>query len=197
MHDLPATRHSLLVRLADPTDREAWGEFAAIYEPAVYRLARSRGLQHADALDLVQEVLWAVAQAIERWTPDPGRARFRTWLFRVARNLAINALTRGGRLRGSGDSGIQKLLASIPAELEEEVTLYDVEFRREAFRRAADYVRQYSDSAAWEAFWLTAVERVAVAEAATRLQTTPGAIYAARGRILARLRKYVEKYEGR
>src|SRR5262249_54659976 len=94
MNDLPETRHSLLVRLCDRSDREAWDEFAAIYEPAVYRLARGKGFQHADALDLVQEVLWGVAKAIDRWSPDAERGRFRTWLFRVARNVTVNALVR-------------------------------------------------------------------------------------------------------
>ena len=197
MHELPETRNSLLVRLSDHSDRQAWAEFAEIYEPALYRLARGRGLQHADALDLVQDVLCAVAEAIDGWAPDPDRGRFRTWLFRVARNLSVNALVRGGRLRGSGDSDIHRVLNELPAEARREATLFDIEFRREAFLHAAGLVRDEVAQPVWQAFWLTAVEGVGVEEAARRLETSAGAVYAARSRVLARLRKKVEKYEGR
>ncbi|MSR56159.1 MAG: RNA polymerase sigma factor [Planctomycetaceae bacterium] len=197
MYDLPDTRHSLLVRLGDHSDHLAWAQFAEIYEPVVYRLARSRGLQHADALDLVQNVLAAVAGAIDRWTPDPARGRFRNWLFRISRNLTVNILTRGGRLRGSGDSEINELLQEIPAASADEATCYDLEFRREAFLRAADRVRDEFQATTWQAFWLTAVEGVGIEDAARQLGISLGSVYAARSRVLARLRKQVEQFEGR
>ena len=45
MNEVPETRESLLVRVKDPSDRDAWNEFVQIYRPAIYRLARARGLQ--------------------------------------------------------------------------------------------------------------------------------------------------------
>lgn len=72
----PTTRYSLLLRIADPQNHAAWLEFVAIYEPLVYRLARRRGLQDADARDLCQEVFRAVAGAAHRWEPDPHAGRF-------------------------------------------------------------------------------------------------------------------------
>ncbi len=77
MTEWPATRQSLLVRLKDPRDEQAWSEFVAIYTPLVDRLARAKGLQPADAADLAQEVFRAVAGAIERaTTPTRPAARF-------------------------------------------------------------------------------------------------------------------------
>jgi hypothetical protein len=45
--EVPETRDSLLVRVKDPADSEAWEQFARIYRPVVYRLACGRGLQDA------------------------------------------------------------------------------------------------------------------------------------------------------
>ncbi len=105
----PETRASLLLRIQDPADVEAWTEFQEIYQPLVYRLGRSRGLQDADARELAQEVMIAVSGAIERWQPDRQRGTFRTWLYRVARNTLLNQLARQSRReQASGGSDVQR-----------------------------------------------------------------------------------------
>ncbi|WP_442511448.1 hypothetical protein SH528x_003129 [Novipirellula sp. SH528] len=53
----PETRLSLIGKLHDPAAAEAWAEFVRLYQPIVFRVARQRGLQHADAEDLTQDVL--------------------------------------------------------------------------------------------------------------------------------------------
>src|SRR5262245_64438036 len=55
MGESPTTQLSLLARIRDVRDAQAWGEFVDIYAPLVYRLARRHGLQDADAADLAQD----------------------------------------------------------------------------------------------------------------------------------------------
>ena len=194
MSGTPETRQSLLLRLRDQADDEAWSEFTEIYRPVVYRLGVRKGLQHADAEDLAQQVLSAVARAIDRWQADPERARFRTWLHRVATNAMINVLTRGVRERGAGDTGLVDLLDQHPADEGPASDLVRFEQRREVFRWAARQIRPEFHPATWDAFWLSAVEGRDPAEVARDLQRSRGAVYAARSRVMRRLKEKISEW---
>src|SRR4051812_41753867 len=111
MSDFPPTRASLLVRLRDPHDEAAWGQFVDLYTPLIYAYARKQGLQDADAADLSQEVLRAVAGAVGRLEYDPARGAFRNWLFTVVRRKLSNwRAAAANRACGSGDTDVQRLL---------------------------------------------------------------------------------------
>ena len=193
---VPDTRNSLILRLPDKGDAEAWGQFVAIYEPLVYRLARAKGFQDADAREIVQEVLVAVSRAVERWDADPAKGRFRDWLFRIARNLMINYLTRRKhRPIGTGDSGMAELLLEHAEPTAEQSATFDAEYRREVFRWAAARVRAQVKPATWKAFWFTSVDGRAVVEVADELKMTAGAVHIARSRVLGRLREEVKNFQ--
>jgi RNA polymerase sigma-70 factor (ECF subfamily) len=195
MNDSPATRASLLVRLRDRHDGEAWRQFVAVYAPLVYGFARKRGLQDADAADLMQEVLRAVAGASPRLEYDPRRGTFRGWLYTVTRNKLYNFLSgRRRRERGSGATGEQELLEEQAAPAEESA-LWDREYERRLFSWAAERVRGEFQPATWQAFWQTAVEGKGAREAGAALGLSVGAVYVAKSRVLARLREEVRQLE--
>jgi RNA polymerase sigma-70 factor (ECF subfamily) len=192
--DAPPTRNTLIAKIRDPANAHAWGEFIAIYEPLVYRLARRKGLQDADARDLSQEVFHSVARAIDRWSPDTARGPFRAWLFTIARNLCINFLSRRGAAAiGPGDTANLDRLAAIPATDPAASATFDEEYRQRAFRWAAAQVKEEFAPNTWLAFWQTAVEDRPVATVAAELGMSPGAVYVARSRVIARLRKRIEE----
>ena len=192
----PDTRHSLILRLSDRNDAEAWEQFVSIYRPLVFRLARMKGFQNVDAHEISQEVLIAVSQAVERWQPEPGRGRFRDWLFRIARNLMINFMTRRHyQSIATGDSRVSDLLEEQPDPSDLESTEFDLEYRREVFHWASKQVQQQVKDATWQAFWLTSVEQKTVARAAEILNLSIGAVHIARSRVRARLRQCVSQCE--
>ena len=197
MIEFPETRNSLIIRLGDAEDRDAWDQFSHLYRPIVYRLARARGLQHADADDLAQTVLLSVSRAIKQWQPNGQPAQFRRWISRIAKNASINALTRMPTDRGRGGTSDDWLLSEVAQHDPGSSAQFEVDYRRQLYRRAAEVVRDRADETTWLAFSLTVIEGNPIAQVASRLQRSEGTIYAARSRIMKRLRDVVEDFEDR
>ena len=197
MGQLPATRASLLVRLRDPHDGEAWRQFVEVYASVVYGFARKRGLQDADAADLMQDVFRTVSAAIRRLEYDPERGTFRAWLFTVTRSRLYNFLDGQRRqVRGSGDSGTQERLEEQTARGAESEALWDKEYQQRVFAWATEQVRGEFQAATWQAFWLTAVDGKNAKEVGQQLGMSPGAVYVAKSRVMARLKEAVSQLEG-
>jgi len=192
----PTTRASLLLRLRDSRDHEAWEEFVSLYEPVIYRLLRRNALQDADAREVMQELFLAVSRHIDRWDPAKERGSFRGWLRRVSRNLVINWLKhRERRVAATGGSDMQAMLNLLPAADGPESAEFDRELRRALFHRAAELVRAEVHEATWQAFRETAVLETSPADAAKKLGMTVGAIWVAKCRVVARLRAKVVDLE--
>ena len=192
----PTTRPSLLLRLRDPKDHQAWSEFVTLYEKVIYRIFRRHGLQDADAREGTQELFMAVSRSIDRWVPAKERGSFRGWLRCVARNLVVNWLNRRQRqLIAGGGSDLQSMLDRVPDISCPETVEFDHELRRAMFQRAADQVRAQVQPATWQAFWETALVGTAAADAAKKLGMTVGAVRVAKCRVLARLQAAVKEIE--
>jgi RNA polymerase sigma-70 factor (ECF subfamily) len=193
MADSVLTRPSLLARIKDTGDRQAWAEFVDIYAPLIYGYALKHGLQDADAADLTQEVLRAVARSAARLNYDPTRGTFRGWLFRVVRNeLADYGAARRRHRPGSGDTAVKRRLEEEPAPSEDEVAAWEREYERQLFALACEQVRRDFQESTWQAFWLTAIVGKSGKEVAGVLGLTTAAVYLAKRRVTERLRQQIE-----
>lgn len=194
MAEAPLTRATLLIRLKDPRDAGAWGEFVDLYGPVVYGFARKRGLQDSDAADMVQEVLRSVARNADKMEYDPKKGTFRGWLYTVTRNKIYNFLSsQKRRPRGVGDVSSQERLEAFADPSDDAEADWELEYQRRLSGKAMDRVKHEFQPATWQAFWGTAVEGRQALEVGQTLKMSPGAVYVAKSRVLARLRDEVQK----
>ena len=91
---IPATQPTLIERLRDPADQEAWQRFESGYRELLVRFAMRRGLQRPDAEDVAQAVFVAMVTAMRGFTLDASRGRFRDYLFRAVRNEIARSRAR-------------------------------------------------------------------------------------------------------
>jgi RNA polymerase sigma-70 factor (ECF subfamily) len=192
MEQNPPTRFSLIEKIKDPRDAEAWSEFAEIYYPLVFGICRRKGLQHADATDIAQEVLSRVANAVGGYRHDQPGATFRGWLYRITRNLTVDFFRRKGR-DPLAKAAPQQDLHEIQEPSLQESQEFHFAFRKHLFMVVAKVVQHQVHPQTWAAFWKTEIEHMDVVEASKELSMTRGAIYVARSRVIAKLRKEIQK----
>ena len=191
----PTTRASLLLRLRDPRDHEAWVEFVSLYEPVIYRVLRRSGLQDADAQEVLQDLFLAVNRNIERWRAGAEHGTFRGWLRRVTRNLVVSWVRRKQRQLTTTSIDLDSLLESGTDAGGPESDEFDRELRRALFQKASEQVREEVRPQTWQAFFDVAVSGLSVAETANKLSMTAGAVRVAKCRVIARLSGVVAELE--
>jgi RNA polymerase sigma factor (sigma-70 family) len=191
MSAAPQTRPTLLLRLRDIQDEEAWREFVSLYTPLVFGHCRQQGLQEADAADVAQEVMRTVAQVMPDFDYDSKRGLFRSWLFQTTRHRLHRFFERQQRVpRPASETVVERFLDREPCAEEEK--RWEEEHRQRLFDWAAEKARPEFKPTTWEAFWLTAVESFPVKDAAAKAGISLWAVYIARSRVMARLRELIE-----
>src|SRR2546423_58675 len=83
--EIISTRSSLLNRLKDWEDKASWKDFFDTYWKLIYGVARTAGLNDAEAQDVVQETIIAVAQKMPNFKYDSSAGSFKAWLMQLTR----------------------------------------------------------------------------------------------------------------
>jgi RNA polymerase sigma factor (sigma-70 family) len=195
MNESESTRASLLIRMRDRQDPAAWNQFVDAYSPFVYGILRRKGLQDADAADVVQEVMRTVFQSLGEFEHNRRPGAFRNWLACIAQSrLCDFAAKRMKQPVGSGDTGFLHVLENKPSHEDEEAALVQ-EYRKSLFQWAVGQVRGEFHETTWHAFWETYVEGRGSRDVAKALRLTVEAVYMARSRVLARLKQKILEVE--
>lgn len=194
-------------RLKDAGDTASWEEFHGSYRGLLVGVARRAGLNEHEAEEAVQETFIAVANKMPGFRYEPGKDSFKGWLLQIVRWKVADQARRRRR-------GAESVVASEPADIAEKLALAE-DPRTRASIDLANLIDPTQDFAAvWEAEWerhlvdqaLTIVKRQArpehyaiyhlhvvedrpVAEVRRTLGVSSAAVYLAKHRVGALVRR--------
>jgi RNA polymerase sigma-70 factor (ECF subfamily) len=178
-----ATRATLLEMVRDSADAAAWARFEATYRDMLVRFARSRGLQQADAEDVVQAVFAKLVAGLRRFEYDRGKGRFRDYLFRCVRSAIAD-------LRGCPTIGPSPVVRDGGTSGDDEAL--EREWVGHHYRRAISEVGRTSEAASVAVFE-SLLRGLSVREAAREAGMSEEAVYKVQQRMRERLRAQIEK----
>ena len=173
------TSESLLLRLREAQDAQAWSRFVQLYTPLIFYWARKNGCGRDDAADLVQDVMTIVLRQLPTWNYDSTRS-FRGWL----RTVTLNRHREMARKRQNA-----------PIQL-------DTQAMTDAVDPAESWDREYASRLLWSAIelqepnfapktWNALVESLRtqrpLSEIATESGVSQWTLYAARQRLVQRI----------
>jgi RNA polymerase sigma-70 factor (ECF subfamily) len=182
---MKTTPISLLERVRQPGEQEAWARFVEMYTPLLYLWSRRLNLQESDAADLVQDVFAVLVQKLPGFVYDRGQS-FRCWLRTILANKWRD------RMRRAAARPVQEAIVSEPAVPPEIDAQSEQEYRQVVVGRALELMQREFQPATWRACWETVVADRPAAEVAAELGISVDAVYAAKSRVLRRLRKELE-----
>jgi RNA polymerase sigma-70 factor (ECF subfamily) len=178
----PETRPSLLAKLGNGAPQQlAWREFFELYAPAVYHVARYRGLDAHDAEDIVQQVMIAIAGHLDGFCYDRDRGRFRNWVRTVAENKIATACRRNKLPISPGDPDNR------PAE-----AAWSHEWHMQDLLWCLEQVSLEVSPKRMAIFRLYSIEGMSAEQVAERLNTTVGYVYVTRHLVLSLMRRKMD-----
>ena len=97
MSDRFNTRITLLQKLKERRDNEAWNDFYSYYAPYIKSLIRRFLTRLEDVEDCSQIILVSIWQSLPNFDYDPNKGRFRSWLISISRNKVNSYLHKSIR----------------------------------------------------------------------------------------------------
>ena len=187
----PQTSPTLLATLRDGGQPSGWQEFFARYAPAVYRAARLRGLDEADADDIVQQVMTSICTHIGEFKYDRDRGQFRQWVRRIADNTITN-LHRRRRPNACDPELLDARVGS--ARTAEE--LWAEQWRLQDLNYCLEQLAADISPRRMQAFRMYVMEGASAQDTAAAVEMSVGSVYVMRNHLLNMLRKRMETLEG-
>lgn len=185
--EFPDTRPSLLAALDDNAAGAGWLEFYHSYAPAVFRVARRRGMSQHDAEDVVQQTMLAISRHIGGFAYDRDRGTFRSWVRRIAESRIVDFARRrhppAAPISDSNEPVDDR--PSFNALWQQEWKLQDLLY---CLERCRDEIAPRT----FEAFRMYVLEGVSAADTAARTGLTVNHVYVVRSEVLKRLRKLAQ-----
>lgn len=185
---MDSTPVSLLERMRKPGDEDAWARFIQLATPLLNSWAHRIGLQAEDASDLTQEVLVVLVEQLPEFSYDREKS-FRAWM----RTIALNKWRKWRRRVTPASLDAGDLLADELAVEDASDAFWEQEYRNQLLARAMQVMQADFQPATWQACYEHIVSGRSAAEIAAEKGLTVAAVYAAKVRVLKRLREELQE----
>jgi RNA polymerase sigma factor (sigma-70 family) len=201
--DPAATRSSLVKRLRHWDDHGSWQEFFDTYWKLIYAVATKAGLSDAEAQDIVQETVLAVARQMREGGYDRTRSSFKNWLCLITRRRIIDHFRRRTdpnlqRTRAVADTRTTETIARLPDPGSLDLdAVWEEEWRKNLMEAAIRRVKQMVTPKQFQIFDLSFLRDLPVGEVRTLLNVNAAQVYLARHRVGALVKKEVKRLEAR
>jgi len=190
---IETTPQSLLQRLREKPDEEGWKRLIDLYTPLLRRWLSQTGVDGSDADDLLQEVFLAVVREMPSFHHNQRNGAFRSWL----RTILVHRLR--GYLRGrrrspqlAADASIPETLDLLEDESSDLSRLWDREHDEFVARRLLQMIEPEFAVSTWQAFCRQVIDGSDPGEVAKELGISIDSVYAAKSRVLRRMRREIE-----
>jgi RNA polymerase sigma-70 factor (ECF subfamily) len=196
---LQVTRQSLVERLVNLEDQQRWQEFFDTYWKLIYGVARKSGLNDAEAQDVVQETVIAVAKNIAKYDRQAGS--FKSWMLQVTRWRIVDQIRKrapGGaaspeRTRG-GTATIDRVPDPDGLNLE---AVWDHEWQHNLLSAALERVKRKVDARHYQIFDCAVLKEWPASKVAKQLGVNIAQVYLVKHRLSALLKREVKAIEQR
>ncbi|HZI32179.1 MAG TPA: sigma-70 family RNA polymerase sigma factor [Candidatus Binatia bacterium] len=156
--ELIPTRATLIQRLKNWQDQASWQEFFDTYWRLIYGVAVKRGLNAAEAQDVVQETMFSVAKHMPGFKYDPAIGSFKAWLLNMTRWRIADQVRRRQPLAeyheitDAAEPGKSPGETDVPHALADFDKLWDQEWEKNLLDVAVDKARRRLDPKQYQIF---------------------------------------------
>lgn len=197
------TRRSLLSRLRSWDDHDSWREFFETYWRLIYEVALKSGLNDAEAQDVVQETILAVAKQMPGFQYDASRGQFKSWLRQVTRRRILDHLRKGyrdpaGKLNAievESDVAEKAMESASGAATDPVDEVWDREWELHIASMALERVKRRIRPEHFQIFELFVVQGWSASKVAKALEVSIPLVYVTRHRVSSLLKKEVKNLQ--
>jgi RNA polymerase sigma-70 factor (ECF subfamily) len=196
------TRATLIRRLKDWEDQNSWQEFYDTYWRLIYGVSRQSGMTDAEAQDVVQETMLAVAKHMPTFTYDPKLGSFKTWLLNMTRWRIQDQFRKRRTVdmttpkTENSDPGQTSFINRVPDPTSQHIdTVWEHEWQQNLLAAALDRVKCHVDPFKYQIFDLYVNQGWAPEKVAQSCGVSVDEVYLTKHRITQSIKSEVERLE--
>lgn len=195
------TRQSLLGRLKDWEDERSWRDFFETYWRLIYGTARKGGLSDAEAQEVVQETVIAVAKQMKEFKYDPAVGSFKGWLKLITRRRIADQYRKRkphevGFPSADAERSSARAMDQIPDGAGDPAdAAWEADWQQSLLDRAVEIVRTQVSPRQYQIFDLYVLRQWPASQVAASLDISTAQVHLAKHRVQSQIKKEARRLE--